>query len=131
MAIQANPMNDELLAVVTQSLCTRALNRFAEESRLDGESLQDAVARYDIDYAWQVLGSERLRDDTVARLEGKLQRAASPAQTARITEVLKAAAAVQSPELLMSFDSDVPEHLAALMCAQAQRQATPAVPAVS
>ena len=46
----------ELLALVTKSLCTRTLNVFAEESRLDGESLKDAVERYEIDYAWQVLG---------------------------------------------------------------------------
>ena len=121
----------ELLASVTQSLSTRTLNRFAEESRLDGESLQDAVARYEIDYAWAVLGSDRLRDETVALLEAKLKHPASAAQAASVTEVLKAAAAGQTSDLLMSFDNDVAEHLAAMLWAQHQRKATPEVEAVS
>ncbi len=120
----------ELLAVVTQSLCTRTLNRFAEESRLDGESLQDAVARYEIDYAWQVLGSDRLRDDTLAQLEAKLGHAASAAQTAQVAEVLKAAAAGQPADELMSFDNDVAEQLAARLYAQQARQAAPAAEAL-
>lgn len=113
----------ELLACITQSLCTRTLNRFAEESRLDGESLKDAVERYEIDYAWQVLGSDRLRDETLALLECKLKHAPSDAQKARVGEVLKAAAAGQPAELLMSFDNDVAEQLAALLCAQHERKA--------
>ena len=105
----------ELIALVTASLCTRTLNVFAEESRLDGESLKDAVERYEIDYAWQVLGSDRMRDETVAALEGKLKQPASDAQKSCVTEVLLAAAASQSSELLMSFDNDVPEQLASAM----------------
>ena len=105
----------ELIALVTTSLCTRTLNRFAEESRLDGESLKDAVERYEIDYAWQVLGSDRLHDETVAHLEAKLKQPASDAQKSSVAEVLKAAAASQSSDLLMSFDNDVAEQLAAAM----------------
>jgi len=114
----------ELLATVTASISTRTLNRFAEESRLDGESLKDALDRYEIDYAWQVLGSDRMRDETVALLEAKLSQPATGPQKASVAEVLKAAAAGQSSELLMSFDSDVPEQLAAMLCAQYARRTT-------
>lgn len=110
--------HDELLALVAQSLCTRPLNLFAQESRLDGESLQDAVQRYEVDYAWHVLASDRLRDHTLALLEARLQQPATAAQKACVTSVLKAAAASQSPDLLMSFDSDVPERLAAQLSAR-------------
>ncbi|XHS79820.1 hypothetical protein ACFJGW_07520 [Burkholderiaceae bacterium UC74_6] len=113
----------ELMACVAASLCTRTLNRFAEESRLDGESLKDAVERYEIDYAWQVLGSDRMRDETMALLEAKLKHAASDAQKSCIAEVLTAAAAGQSSELLMSFDNDVPEQLATLLWSRCQREA--------
>lgn len=34
-------------------LCTRTLNQFAEESRLDVETLREAVERYEGDFAWQ------------------------------------------------------------------------------
>lgn len=112
----------ELMACVAASLCTRTLNGFAEESRLDGESLKDAVERYEIDYAWQVLGSDRLRDETVALLEAKLKHSASDAQKRCVAEVLAAAAAGQSYELLMSFDNDVAEQLATLLWSQAQRE---------
>ena len=121
----------ELLALVMQSLCTRTLNVFAQESRLDGESLKDAVERYEIDYAWQVLGSDRMRDETVALLEAKLKHAASDAQKNCVAEVLRAAAAGQSSELLMSFDSDVPEQLAAMLCAQHAHQVCSETEAVS
>ena len=109
--------HDELLALVAQSLCTRPLNLFAQESRLDGESLMDAVQRYEVDYAWHVLASDRLRHETLALLEAKLQRPATEAQKACVAEVLLAAAARQSPDVLMSFDSDVPEQLAARLSA--------------
>lgn len=111
----ASPTFDELLAGVAGSLCTRPLNRFAEESRLDGETLAQAVDRYEFDYAWQVLGSQRMQEQTVARLEARLGRAATEAQRACIAAVLTAAAAVQGSDLLMSFDNDVPEQLAALL----------------
>jgi len=48
-----------------------------------------------------------------------------------VADVLRAAAAGPSSDLLMSFDNDVPEQLAAMLCAQHQRKATPEVVAVS
>lgn len=122
MAAENTLMHDELLALVTGSLCLRTLNLFAQESRLDGESLKDAVERYEVDYAWHVLGSPRLRDETVARLEAKLARPATDAQKTCIADVLRAAAEGQPPELLMSFDNDVPEQLAAGLYARHQRR---------
>ncbi|MDR7269663.1 hypothetical protein J2X20_002292 [Pelomonas saccharophila] len=116
-------MHDELLALVAKSLSTRPLNGFAQESRLDGESLKDAVERYEVDYAWHVLASDRLRDETVALLQAKLKHPATDAQKACIADVLKAAAAGQSADLLMSFDSDVPEKLAAMLCSGHEHQA--------
>jgi hypothetical protein len=101
-----------LLATVIGALSTRSLNHFAAEARLDGESLQQAVERYEIDYAWHVLASVRLREATVARLEARLKQPASAAQQRCIAEVLHAAASAQEPELLMSYDNDVAEHLA-------------------
>lgn len=130
MTAPNTPLHDELLALVAQSLCSRPLGVFAQESRLDGESLMDAVQRYEVDYAWHVLGSERLRNETIRLLEAKLTHAASDAQKASVTEVLKAAAAGQAADALMSFDSDVPEQLAALLCAR-QAQHAAAVEAVS
>ena len=123
MAATNTPAHDELLALVAKSLCTRTLNVFAQESRLDGESLKDAVERYEVDYAWHVLGSDRMRNETIALLEAKLKQPATDTQKACVAEVLKAAAAGQPSELLMSFDSDVPEQLAALLCARHERMA--------
>lgn len=131
MAAANTSLHDELLALVAQSLCTRTLNLFAQESRLDGESLVDAVERYEVDYAWQVLGSDRLRNETVTLLEAKLKQPATDAQKACVADVLKAAAAGQSSDLLMSFDSDVPEQLAALLCARHERKALAEAEAVS
>lgn len=123
--------HDELLALVTKNLCTRTLNGFAQESRLDGESLKDAVERYEVDYAWHVLGSDRLRDETIALLEAKLKQPASDAQKNSVAEVLSAAAAGQSSDLLMSFDSDVPEQLAAMLCSRHERRTHAEAEAVS
>lgn len=131
MAAGNTATHDELLALVAKSLCTRTLNRFAHESRLDGESLKDAVERYEIDYAWQVLGSDRLHDETIALLEAKLKQAATDAQRTCVAEVLKAAAADQSDELLMSFDNDVAEQLAAALCARHERRTHAEAEAVS
>ncbi|MDR7332565.1 hypothetical protein [Roseateles asaccharophilus] len=131
MAAVNTPAHEELLALVAKSLCTRPLNVFAQESRLDGESLKDAVERYEVDYAWHVLASDRLRDETVALLEAKLKQPATDAQKACVAEVLKAAAAGQPSELLMSFDSDVPEQLAALLCARHERRTQVQAEAVS
>lgn len=124
-------MHDELLALVTKNLSTRSLNLFAQESRADGESLKDAVERYEVDYAWRVLASDRLRNETVALLEARLRHPATAAQTASVTEILKAAAAGQSSDLLMSFDNDVAEHLAATLWAQHERKAAADVEAVN
>jgi hypothetical protein len=124
-------LDDDLLACITLSLCTRPLHRFAEESRLDGESLKDAVERYEVDYAWHVLGSDRMRDETVALLEAKLERPATDAQKNCVAEVLRTAAAGQSSELLMSFDSDVPEQLAAALCSRHERRTYAETEAVS
>ena len=100
-------MHDELLALVLKSLCTRTLNGFAQESRLDGESLRDAVERYEVDYAWHVLGSDRMRDETLALLEARLRQPATDAQKICVAKVLREAAESQPSDLLMSFDSDL------------------------
>lgn len=126
MAAGSTPLHDELLAFVLEKLCTRTLNGFAQESRLDGESLKDAVVRYEVDYAWVVLGSDRLRDETVARLEARLGQMATAAQTFSVATVLREAAESQASDLLMSFDSDLPEQLAALLGDQADSLATSA-----
>lgn len=109
------PGQDDLVARVTRDLCTRTLNQFAQEARLDGESLQQALERYEIDYAWHILGSQRLCEATWAQLEARLQQAPSEAQKARVREVLAAAAAAQPTELLMSYDCELPEQLAGWM----------------
>lgn len=109
------PTHAELVIHLVSGLQTRTLNDFAEEARADGESLKQAVERYEIDYAWQVLGSDRMREAAIAALEARLQRPLTEVQKARLTAVLADAAAGQAPELLMSFDNDVPEHLAALL----------------
>lgn len=131
MAALNDLMHDELLALVTRSFCTRTLNGFAQESRSDGESLKDAVERYEVDYAWHVLGSDRLRNETVALLEAKLGRRATDAQQARVAEVLRAAAAGQPSDSLMSFDNDVAEQLAALLSARSESRAPSEAEAVS
>lgn len=123
MATANTLLHDELLALVAESLCTRTLTLFSQESRLDAESLKDAVERYEVDYAWHVLGSDRMRNETVALLEVKLKHPATEAQKACVADVLRAAALEQSADLLMSFDSDVPEQLAALLCSRAERSA--------
>lgn len=130
MTAPHTPLHDELLALVAQSVCSRPLGVFAQESRLDGESLMDAVQRYEVDYAWHVLGSDRLRNETIGLLEGKLAHTASDAQKASVTEVLRAAAAGQAADALMSFDNDLPEQLAALLYARQARDAAAAVQAL-
>lgn len=109
------PTHAELVIHVVSGLQTRTLNDFAAEARADGESLQQAVERYEIDYAWQVLGSDRLQEAAVLALEARLQRPITAAQRACVAAALSEAAAGQAPELLMSFDNDVPEHLADLL----------------
>lgn len=100
------------VAHVMDALCTRTLNHFAEEAKQNGESLKDAFERYEIDYAWHVLGSDRLREATLSCLASRHQHVASDAQKHSLAGILKSAAAAQAPDLLMSFDNDVPEKLA-------------------
>ncbi|MDE2615705.1 MAG: hypothetical protein KGL73_01640 [Burkholderiales bacterium] len=105
------------LAHVMSAICTRTLNHFAEEAKINGESLKDAFERYEIDYAWHVLGSERLREATLACMAQRHSLVATEAQKASLAGILKSAAEAQAPELLMSFDNEVPEKLADSLCA--------------
>ncbi|MGE0351233.1 hypothetical protein [Hydrogenophaga sp.] len=114
--------HDALLARVQQGLSTRTLGHMAEEARLDGESLNDLVARYEIDFAWQVLGADRTRDAVLGALAARLGHPASDAQRTAVLELLQAASAAVSTELLMSFDNDVPAMLADLLCEGFDRQ---------
>lgn len=107
---------EELLARFTPTLSIRTLRHVAEEARLDDESLKQGVERYEIDYAWQVLGSQRLRDACLATLAVHLGAEVSESQRACVVDVLQSAAVAQPTDALMSFDNDVPEHLATLLC---------------
>lgn len=119
-----------LVACVVNEMCSRTLNHFAEEARMDGESLQQAVERYEIDYAWHILGSDRMREETVSALEAKMKHPASEEQKAFVADILKSAAAVQAPDSLMSFDNDVPEQLSGNLCAWFEHRTLPAAKAV-
>lgn len=114
---------DELLNRFTQGLVTRTLAHIAAEARLDGESLKEAVERYEIDYAWHVLGADRTRDAVLAAVETRLGRPASDAQRASLVEVLQSASIAQPTDALMSFDNDVAELLGDLLCAGFDRHA--------
>jgi hypothetical protein len=116
---------DDLLARFSQGLSIRTLRHVAEEARLDGESLRQGVERYEIDYAWHVLGSQRLQDACLAALAVHLGHGASEMQQAWLVDVLQSAATAQPTDALMSFDNDVPEHLATLLCAWFVRQSVP------
>ena len=116
----------EVVAAVVAGLSTRALGVFARESRQDGESLRDAFDRYEIDYAWHVLGADRTRDAVLAALELALRQPASAEQQACVADILRSAAAVQPDYLLMSFDNDLPGQLADLLLPWFTRQALPA-----
>jgi hypothetical protein len=107
----------EHVAHVVREISTRTLNHFAEEAKMNGESLKDAFERYDIDYAWHVLGSDRMRNETISFLEIKYKQAATDEQKACFAGILKSAAEAQAPELLMSFDNEVPQRLADCLCA--------------
>jgi hypothetical protein len=104
-----------LVPRVIQLLATRTLQQFAEEARLDGESLRESVERYDIDYAWHVLGSQRLLNATLAELRSRLQREPTEQQQAEVAAVLNAVSIDQASEQLMSFDNDVAHQLAEMM----------------
>jgi hypothetical protein len=102
-------------ARLARMLSTRTLQHFAEEARLDGESLREAVDRYDIDYAWHVLGASRTHDAAVAGLEARLQRTLTEEERNQVAGALKSTAAMLEPDLLMSFDNDVAQHVTELM----------------
>lgn len=105
------------MAYVMSTLSTRTLHHFAQEAKLNGESLKDAFERYEIDYAWYILGSDRLRDATLDSLAQRHHYTATDAQRESLAGVLKSAAEAQAPELLMSFDNDVPDQLADFLLA--------------
>lgn len=115
----ANSVTDHAasMAYVMSTLSTRTLHHFAQEAKLNGESLKDAFERYEIDYAWYILGSDRLRDATVDSLAKRHHHAVTDAQRESLAGVLKSAAEAQAPELLMSFDNDVPDQLADFLLA--------------
>jgi hypothetical protein len=113
---------NDLLANFTAGLSTRTLRHVAEEARLDGESLKQGVERYEIDYAWQVLGSQRLLEACLVVLAAHLGREVSETQRACLVDMLQSAATAQPTDALMSFDNDVPEQLATLLCAWFDRQ---------
>lgn len=118
MAIENSvPAHAEQVAHVVNTICTRTLNHFAEEAKTNGESLKDAFERYEIDYAWHVLASDRMRERTVAALQAKHQCVVTDVQKAGIADILQSAAAAQPAELLMSFDNELPESLADYLCA--------------
>lgn len=118
--------DDDLLSRFTQGLVTRTLAHVAEEARLDGESLKNAVDRYEIDYAWHVLGSERLWQAVISSVEARLGHPSDAGQQAAVRELLQAAAAAQPSDALMSFDNDVPAHLSQLLIGVLDVSAAPA-----
>lgn len=115
-------VNDELLSQFSQGLVTRTMAHVAEEARLDGESLKNAVDRYEIDYAWHVLGSDRMRDAALAAMEARLGHPVDEALRTAVRTLLEAAAAAQPVDALMSFDNDVPEHLSQLLAGRARME---------
>ena len=110
--------DDDLLSRFTEGLVTRTMAHVAEEARLDGESLRNAVDRYEIDYAWCVLGSDRLREAILSALETRLGQPADEGQSELVLSLLQAAAAALPADALMSFDNDVPEHMSQLLLAE-------------
>lgn len=107
----------DIVSALLKGLITRTQSQLAEEARQDGESLRQVVDRYEIDYAWHVMGSERMRDACVAALESRIKRPASAAELSGVAAVLTAAAAAQASDTLMSFDNDVAAHLDGLLAA--------------
>lgn len=105
----------DLVPRVVKLLSTRTLQQIAVEAREDGESLRDLVQRYEIDYAWHVLGSQRLLDATVDALRRRLQRAPTHQQRTEVAAVLHAVAIGQASEQLMSFDNDLAQQLAEML----------------
>lgn len=125
--VNAALLRDDLLNRFTEALVIRTAAQLAHEAREDGESLKDLVTRYEIDYAWHVLGSGRTRQACLAVLEAGGARPASDAHRALLNALLDAAAAAQPVDALMSFDNDVPAQLGALLGAWFEREAVSAV----
>jgi len=125
--VNAALLRDDLLSRFTQGLVTRTLAQVAEEARQDGESLKDLVTRYEIDYAWHVLGSQRTRQACLAVLEARGARPAPEAHLVLLNGLLDAAAAAQPVDALMSFDNDVPAQLGDLLGAWFEREAAATV----
>jgi hypothetical protein len=125
--VDAAQLRDDLLSRFSEGLVTRTLAQVAEEARQDGESLQDLVTRYEIDYAWHVLGSERTRQACLAALEARGAGPAPESQRVFLAALLEAAAAAQPVDALMSFDNDVPALLGQLLGAWFEREAVAAV----
>jgi hypothetical protein len=105
----------DVVSALLKGLVTRSLSQVADEARLDGESLRQVVDRYEIDYAWHVLGSERMREACASALAARLKRPATVAEQADMAALLAAAAAAQSSDALMSFDNDVAQQLGGLL----------------
>ena len=118
MPASMSALHAQALSDLQDSLSTRTVGEFAAEARIDGESLQQALERYEVDYAWHVLGSERLREQTLSELEARLQRAANDEQRACVSDILRTAADSQASDRLMSFDNDVAERLADRLSAE-------------
>lgn len=118
--------HDALLARAVQVLSVRTLQQVAQESRLDAESLKELVERYEIDYAWHVLGAQRTRDAVLAAVVVRLARPLSEVQTRNVVDLLQALAAAQPVDALLSFDNDIPEHVSALLCEWFEGRAIPA-----
>lgn len=115
--VLADRKHADIAFELVNDLVIRTLGQVAEEARLDRESLRQLVERYEIDYAWHVLVSDRMRDAGVAALELRLGRHASDAEKSSVAAVLSTAAASQPSDVLMSFDNDVAAHLARLLVA--------------
>lgn len=118
LSVSLSALQAQALADLQETLSTRTVAEFAAEARIDGESLQQALERYEVDYAWHVLGSERLREQTLSELEARLQRAANDEQRACVSDILRTAADSQASDRLMSFDNDVAERLADRLSAE-------------
>jgi hypothetical protein len=106
----------DLVPQVVALLSTRTLNQFAEEARPDEESLQQSIDRYDIDFAWHVLGSQRTLDAALSAIELRLQCPLTSLQHGEAVSLLKATSLSVEPCLLMSFDNDFAQQLAELLC---------------
>lgn len=113
----ADRKHADIASMLVKHLVIRTSRQVADEARLDGESLRQLVERYEIDYAWHVLSSERMLEAGVAALELLMDRPASAAEKSSLAALLTTVAASQPADALMSFDNDVASHLASLWVA--------------